>query len=175
MILCLCLQFSFSTKVNQCWKVNWPAWEKREIWAPNGIQPVTLKHWAALYPLMSYEKSWRARSLKWVVKVIKLSLITLLSTSLCSSARVPARCLEGREFDTCQGSSQSFLSPTLMSCWLVYFTICIHLSEGTKKPNLYSMLGFPLAFASSCNISDCIWIKMVEWRVCLVLLEKKID
>ena len=71
-----------------------PAWDTEKIWVPKRIRTYDLQNTGqALYPL----ELW--------------------------SSRVPAWCLGGHWFESCQ-KLRFFLCPTLVTCWWINFHLC---------------------------------------------------
>ena len=71
-----------------------PAWDKEKIWVPKRIRTYDLQNTGqVLYPL----ELW--------------------------SSRVPAWCLAGHWFESCQ-KLRFFLCPTLVTCWWINFDLC---------------------------------------------------
>ena len=91
------------------------AWDKEKFWVPDRNRTHDLPNTGrALYPL-SYENSWRVRSFNWV--------------HVNSSG--------GHGFDSCRGL-RIFLSPTLVSCWLIHLHISLPGLKFTIFINLFS-------------------------------------
>ena len=60
-------------------------------------------------------------------RTVKMNLVyglALHEVSVAQVIRAPARCLGGHRFESCRGH-RFFLLPTLVTCWIFHFHICV--------------------------------------------------